>query len=367
MTQTSLIKNLSLQWDLRMGPFRAFFPSEKGTINRCLDMIGLTGLNGSSSKPSQDYLFAACQDNISSEMVACLHLEDALEIAQSTERKEQYNIKLLHEDLLESTVVLSQISFHFSTQQAAIAQILLSHCFIEVLKAGGQAIITACDIGYFSMYKRFGMRPIGPLRKSPNGNYFIPMIFIPDEDYLSLINSPVLNLLRGVNFPNYKSTCLWYYQLLKENSELQTGSVFYPENQEEFEGHHALTEGLSDQGKEAFLKNAMVNKCREGEVLITENDGGKSFGFIQKGIVKVVIGSKTVVMLGEGDIFGEIAYILNSKRTAQVIAASPDTEIVLFSDSAIQNLDDEEDRMIIWRNLARVLAQRVVLTNKLLV
>ena len=111
----------------------------------------------------------------------------------------------------------------------------------------------------------------------------------------------------------------------------------------------------------------MVIKCREGEVLITENDGGKSFGFIQKGIVKVLIGSKTIVMLGEGDIFGEIAYILNTKRTAQVIAASPDTEIVLFSDSAINSLENNEDRAVVWRNLARVLAQRVVLTNKLLV
>lgn len=352
-----------------MGPYRAFFPTENATKQQCLEMIGKMQLNDSldSSLDKTDSLFAACQNTISGEVIACLNLDDALEIAQSSEQNEQYNLKLLPDNLLEETVVLSQIAFKKSDQKSSNAQILLSHCFIEVIKAGGQAVITACDIGYFSMYKRFGMRPIGSLRKSPQGNYFIPMIFLPDEDYLSLINSPVLNLMRAVNFPAYLDTCQWYYQLLKENTELQTGSAYYPENEEEFEGHSSLTDGLSSEGKEAFLKNAMVNKCREGEVLITENDGGKSFGFIQKGIVKVLIGDKTVVTLGEGDIFGELAYILNTKRTAQVIAVSPDTEIVLFSDSAIASLENDADRAVVWRNLARVLAQRVVLTNKLLV
>ena len=101
-------------------------------------------------------------------------------------------------------------------------------------------------------------------------------------------------------------------------------------------------------------------------MLITENDGGKAFGFVRKGLVKVVIGGKTVVLLGEGDIFGEIAFILHTRRSARVVAASPDTEVVLFSESALNDLEKDADRAIIWRNLARVLAQRVVVTNKLL-
>ena len=80
----------------------------------------------------------------------------------------------------------------------------------------------------------------------------------------------------------------------------------------------------------------------------------------------MVIGGKTLVLLGEGDIFGELAFILNSKRTAEVIAASPDTEIVLFNISALDSLENEADKVVIWQNLSRVLAQKVVLTNRLL-
>ncbi len=199
-------------------------------------------------------------------------------------------------------------------------------------------MIIPCDIGFFSIYKRFGLRPIGSLRNDTRNGHSIPMIFLPDWEYLSLIHSPVLDLVRGSNFPAYQSICQWYYKLVRENSELQIGSAFHPEQEEDFEKHHALTEGLSAEGFEQFLSSAMVVKCREGEVLITENDAGKALGYIQKGIVQVVIGGKTVVMLSEGDIFGEIAFILGTKRSAKVVAAGPDTEIVLFSAKAIHSL-----------------------------
>jgi CRP-like cAMP-binding protein len=108
----------------------------------------------------------------------------------------------------------------------------------------------------------------------------------------------------------------------------------------------------------------MVIKSNKDDVLIAENDGGKGFGFVRKGMVKVLVGDRTVALLGEGDIFGEIAYILDTRRIAKVVAASPDTEVVLFSLSAVKRLESEADKAIIWRNLARILAQKVLLTNK---
>ena len=54
------------------------------------------------------------------------------------------------------------------------------------------------------------------------------------------------------------------------------------------------------------------------------------------------------------------------RGTAQVVAASPNTEVVLFNEEALNSLDLESDKAVIWRNLAKVLAQRVVMTNQLL-
>ena len=363
-----LINSLSLQWDLWIGQFRAFFPSDKEDVADCYRLIEANGrddllMEKGGQAPTQ---LAACQDTRNGAIVACLRMIDAPVMKKVREKAAHYHFHYFAEDQLLKTAIFLDPAIDEEYQKTQAAPVLLSHCFIEVLKAGGQSIVMLCDSEYFPRYRRLGMRPVGPLRKSSDGRHRIPMIFLPDQEYLSMIHSPVLPLLRGIYFDQYRPLCQWYYQLVRENSELKIGSAFYADNNEEQEEHLAITEGLSAKGRKAFLQNAMVINCREGEELITENDGGKAFGVVRRGIVKVVIGNKTIVLLGEGDIFGEIAYVLHSKRTAQVIAASPKTEVVLFSESAINRLELEADRTAIWKNLARVLAQKIMLTNKLL-
>ncbi len=353
-----LVKKIPLQWDLWIGQFRAFFPTTEEDHRACLKVMG----REQSGKPGVIQL-AACQDTHSGEIIACMQLVDALEVKKSGTPPAY--LDHFGEDRLVDMAFFTSISIAPSYLRTPAPQVLISHCFIEILKAGGQAVLMSCDPGHFSMYKRIGMRPIGALQKSANGEFEIPMIFLPDLDYLSIIHSPVLPLLRGIYFDKYKPIVQWYYQLVRENSEMATGSALYSK-EEEFGGHDSITEGLSESGKTIFLENALKVHCQEGDVLINENDGGKAFGYVSQGLLKVMIGNRTVVLLGEGDIFGEIAFVLNSKRTAQVVAASDDTEVVLFSESAINRLDNDGDKLVIWQNLARVLAQRVLVTNKLL-
>ncbi len=366
----SLINGISVQWDLWIKEYRAFFPTGKEDIEECLRLAKEAGtLDGSAIPSSWDIThtrLAACQDTRNGTLIASLRLADAVAVQAQEGKAVQYQLHLFDERQLANIAIFQQLTIHPAHQRTQAMMVLLSHCFVEVLKAGGKAVIMSCDPGYFSIYKRLGMRPVGLLGKTPEGLYRIPMICLPDQEYLSLIRSPLLPLLRGVDFGPYQDICQWYYQLVRENSELQAGSTYYPENEDDVEGRHAIMEGLSESGREAFMRNATAIRCREGEVLITENDGGKAFGYVKQGMVKVVIGGKTVVLLGEGDIFGEIAYILQSRRTAQVVAASPDTEVVLFSELALNSLKNEADQAVLWRNLARVLAHRVVMTNKLL-
>ncbi|HMQ49571.1 MAG TPA: cyclic nucleotide-binding domain-containing protein [Saprospiraceae bacterium] len=354
-----LLEHISLQWDLWVGVHRAFFPTAEEDIVACQELKKKTA---NADYPEQ--LYVACQDTRSGELVACLHLREA---APADFAIQQFDYTLFYSGQSDKMLIADCLCVNPSYEKPAPAvSLLLAHCFVEILKAGGHAMLMSCDLQRYAIFKRVGMRPIGGLKKLDEHTFHIPMICLPDLDYLSAIHSPVLPLLRGVDLDRYQTVCQWYYDLLRDHSELRTGAAFYSDEESDFDGHHVLTEGLSESGKEMMLKNALIMNCREGEVLIQENSGGTAFGFVRKGLINVVIGNKTVVMLGEGDIFGEIAYILNSKRTAQVVAASPDTEVVLFSEAAITKLEKEADRTALWRNLAKVLAQRVMLTNKLL-
>ncbi len=362
---TSLIHLIAKQWDLWIGQYRAFFPTSEEDLAAC--EVLLKRQPKTSIEVSEDILLAACQDTQSGALVACLKIVDGDQVRKLNDYNHLFPFELLPADYLPRTVVFFDLVIEDGNEKTSASLVLMSHCFVEVLKVGGVAAMMSCDPERFYIFKRLGLRPIGAIQKLPDDlGERIAMICLPDLDYLSVINSPVLPLLRNINFRVYEDICQWYYQLLREHSHLRTGSAFYPEMDGDFEGHHSITEGLSEEGKRAFLKDTFVLNCHEGDVLITENDGGKAFGFVNKGLVKVVIGGKTLVVLGEGDIFGEIAFVLHSKRTAQVIAASSETEVVLFNESSLNRLKSDADKAIIWHNLARILAQRVVVTNKLL-
>ncbi|MEQ8702963.1 MAG: cyclic nucleotide-binding domain-containing protein [Phaeodactylibacter sp.] len=353
-----LLQNISLQWDLWIGKYRAFFVTEAQDREACEQLLNYDG----NRKLPVSGQWVACQDTRRGEIIACLVLSDAEDRAAATADAFGY----VEAGYMPRLAVITHLSFDSTYLNTPAVPVLLSHCFVEVLKADGLALLMHCDPGHYSIYKRLGMRPIGPLQMGEGGDYQIPMIGLPDMEYLSVIHSPMLPMLRGVSFDRYQDICDWYYQVVREHKELQTGTAFYPEDDQDFQGHHAITEGLSEDGKAAFLKDAMIITCRQDEVLFAENDTGKSIGYVRKGLLRVEIGGQTVVMLGEGDLFGEIAYILNTKRTAKIVSASPETEVVLFQEKAIDLLVKESDRTVIWRNLAKVLAQRVVVTSKLL-
>ncbi len=366
----SLIETISLRWDLWIGPYRAYFPTGKGEQEACRRLVAAAGaIDGTSTVegvPDVSSLLAACQDTTSGELVVCVRLYDAEAMQAVAGKTAQFRLDIFEPEQRSNLVVFSQLAIHPQHEKSQAALLLLSHCFVEVLKAGGQAAVMSGDPGHYGLYKRVGMRPLGPLGKTPEGLIRLPMILLPDREYLTLINAPVLPMMRSVDFSAYRPFCEWYDQLVRDQQQLRTGATPIPEKEEAFAGHALLTDGLSPAGREALLQHAVMLKCEEGEVLISENDGGKAFGFVQKGVAKVIISDKTSVLLGEGDIFGEIAFVLHTHRTARVVAASPDTEVVLFSESAIDYLENAADRTVIWRNLARVLAQRVRMTNKLL-
>ncbi len=352
-----LTSNIALEWDLWIGPFRAFFVTSDEDRIACQK---LSGGSASSTAPNPQQLLVACQDTRKGRLVACLNMGDAKQQAGDSP------FSFVPETYLEQATLLSDLSFENTYLDTPALPVLLSHCFVETLKAGGLCLLMTCDPGHYSIYKRLGMRPVGGLQKNGTADFQIPMIGLPDLDYLSIIHSPLLPMLRGIRFDRYKRICEWYYQLVRDHKELQIGGSYFPEDQNNFKGHHLITEGLSEAGRKALLSDAIVITCGEGETLIKENDGGKSFGYVRKGLVRIEIKGQPVVLLGEGDIFGEIAFILHTKRSAQVISASSETEVVLFRESAIDHLELESDRTVLWRNLAQVLAQRVVMTNKML-
>jgi hypothetical protein len=113
------------------------------------------------------------------------------------------------------------------------------------------------------------------------------MIGMRDRDYLIKCGSPALPLLKQVNWGHGESIRAWYRDLIKDTGGIEIGVAFYKacKAEDERARHAVVTEGMSEKGRQSFLKNAMVIACKDGDLIAAEHDGGKAFGVIQHGMI----------------------------------------------------------------------------------
>jgi cAMP-dependent protein kinase regulator len=89
-----------------------------------------------------------------------------------------------------------------------------------------------------------------------------------------------------------------------------------------------LFEVLTDEEREAVVKEMALEEHEEGNVIITEGQPGSSMYVIARGEVKVyTLGSDGasvyLAKLGEGDFFGEVSVLTGKPRTATITASQP--------------------------------------------
>ncbi len=341
----TLLQNLTAQWDLWTGRYHAFYATSEEEIQGCVDILEevrrqeLNRVSGESVLDSHafsgeqlDYRLVACRDTKTGQIIGCMRLTNALQAKVIPSSREEYQLDLFDEDMLDRLSIFTRLVVLKSHRRSPAAVVIVGFSFASVLEEGGLGMLMSCEPNLFSLYQRLGCRPIGPLHNSPSGGYRVPMIGIADRDLFIECSSPAMPLFKNVDWDRFAFMRQWYQDLVDKKGGIDVGVQFYKASKKaDTEGEHAiLTDGLSEKGRQAFLKNAMTIRCLVGDVIAAEHDGGKAFGIVRRGMVKAVKGGKTVALLGEGDVFGEIAGILDMNRTANLIAATSDTEVILF-------------------------------------
>ena len=87
---------------------------------------------------------------------------------------------------------------------------------------------------------------------------------------------------------------------------------------------------------EKVLSNVRVHSFSAGETVFRQGEPGDAFYIVYKGSVEVrlphlLILSKTVATLKEGNFFGEIALVSSEPRNATIVAAEPTLLFTLVS------------------------------------
>ncbi len=105
---------------------------------------------------------------------------------------------------------------------------------------------------------------------------------------------------------------------------------------------------------------APTRDFKAGDVIFNEGDTAQDLYIIKSGSVEVRLGNRLLDTLAEFSIFGEMALIDRSPRSATVIAAT---------DTTIVSVDEKQFLFLVSRtphfalNVMRVLAQRLRVAN----
>lgn len=100
-----------------------------------------------------------------------------------------------------------------------------------------------------------------------------------------------------------------------------------------------------------------------GEIIFREGDAGTEFFVVKSGKVAIRHGNKTLQLLGEGEIFGEMALIDSAPRSATVVAET-DTVVVPVSEKQFLFMTSESPYFAL--NVMRVLVRRLRASNSAL-
>ncbi len=119
------------------------------------------------------------------------------------------------------------------------------------------------------------------------------------------------------------------------------------------------------RSSEALRKACVFKSFAAKEIILNEDDPGGSVYFILSGLVNITGFSARgreiwFNRLGPGEIFGEMALLLDGYRTASVVAVEP-TETAILSNTAFLDLLAENADISLW--LLRELAKRLEQTT----
>lgn len=304
------------------------------------------------------YDLYAVKDTQKDLVVGCVRVTTADQLAGIADSRAEYHLDSLPQALLKRTQVYTRLAILPPYRRTAASLVLLRRLYDDAIAGDTLAALLSCEPGLYAGYLRLGFRPLGGVHQGALGGFRIPMVAIlHDIEHLRRIRSPMLRQASS-NGTLPLDAVEWYRTLEAQQGPIDPGVAFFADDSTH-EVHEPLTRGLSAAGRRALLRNAMEVKCRPGDLVLAAGDGGRSMGFVREGAVQVEDGGRVAAVLGEGELFGEMAVVLDRARTANVMAVGDDTRVLMLSQTCLDRLRDPADVAQVWRNLARVLAMRV--------
>ncbi len=244
---------------------------------------------------------------------------------------------------------------------------LLTHA-VRWLHARGVALIFVdCQTHLLNLYRSLGFRACGGAFNHPEWGLMVPLIMVVgDRAHLERVGSPLRHQL-----PEEASAAEVAAQV--EPLLEQAAPVLSPEGPESAgywtevyqllnQKQRHIFEGLSEAEMQAVLASSHVIPCAPGDSLIRRGQTARTVFVVLSGALEVRDGERVVAVASEGEVVGEVAFLLSTPRISDVRALEEGARVLALSEEALRSLIDSSSRAaaLLLLNLSRGLALKLV-------
>ena len=127
---------------------------------------------------------------------------------------------------------------------------------------------------------------------------------------------------------------------------------------------HAFA-GLDPAETRECISRSNIIECAAGDRVLKEGGSSQNLFLVLDGTLEVRYRGRLVNVLGPGDAFGEMAFLLELPRQSDVYAATPGVRILSLSDGTLHKLMAEEPTLAakLLLNISRMLCGRLIKAN----
>jgi CRP-like cAMP-binding protein len=238
------------------------------------------------------------------------------------------------------------------------------HCVTETGRAHDVRIqFGACEPHLLSLYLGGGRRTYSAKNiNTPEAGYLIPLVSFPQGP----------EALRGVGAnvgPDEMPACV--DQILSGGgavmSPLMTGADDYLLHlraaMHEIEAQNiSVFHAFTDEEVERCLARSNVIECAGGDRVLKKGNTARNIFVVLDGVLEARDGDEVVGVIRSGEVFGEMAFLLEQPRTLDVYAASDSVRVLSLSESTIRTMVAEDPAVAakLLFNISKMLCVRIV-------
>jgi predicted GNAT family N-acyltransferase len=302
--------------------------------------------------------------------VACLRLTPIDALAAGSRWRGNYDVA--HFPVAEpKQAVLSRMVVRPDHRGTLLAPQLISAAYEAFRGADGELLFLRCAANMVSLYEVMGFRRYREGSVDGEGGFRLPMVMITgDWPYFEAVKSPLLENVQ--QFAPNVTLGDWFEQRFPQHARPASVRVL---GREEFlrsfsarmnDAGIPLLEDMDGDEKEFLFLAAGHEDVPAGTTVLRQGDQGSAMYLILDGAIEVRDPRRARVLgtLGAGQLFGEAGFLMDTPRSADVVAIS-DTHLVVLDQIAFARLSANHPAVAlkVMRNLCRTLCLRLYAHN----